>query len=187
MHVMPRDETVAVIEAAGGAVLDVISRDRCGRSVPSFDYVVGRSIARSGRIARVETPSTERPLPFPETRPVAPGSVRAARARVDDRAELVAFPLSSRQRLLGPASELARRMLRRGLLEVLHRQTEFNRASRTLIRELERQVEHLHARIEAQDKQLAAARRRAQSLEARLDLRERGEEPALPRAPRKQD
>jgi SAM-dependent methyltransferase len=187
MHVMPRDEVVAVIESAGGVALDVISRDRCGPSVPSFDYVVGGSGAHSRRSVRAETsPSTAPPLaPAPGPRPVAPGSVTAARARVGDRAELVSFPLSSRQRLLGPASVLARGMLRRGLLQVLHRQTEFNRASRTLIRELERQVEHLHARIQAQDEQLAAASRHAQSLEARLDLWERREEPVLPRPPGK--
>jgi hypothetical protein len=79
------------------------------------------------------------------------------------------------------------RLLRRGLLEVLHRQTEFNRASHTLVHQFGRQVEHLHARIEAQDEQLAAASQRAQLLEADLDLPERGEEPAVPRAPRKQD
>jgi len=146
MHVMSREETVAVIESAGGVVLDVIARDRCGPSVPSYDYVVGRSPT----LARF--------------RPRSPGDGNPAHAGIGNQPDLISFPLSSRRRVLGPASVLVRSLLRRAMLEVLHRQTVFNRASRARILELERRVEQLETTVDAQDGLLVAARGRIEEL-----------------------
>jgi hypothetical protein len=146
MHVMSREETVAVIESVGGVVLDVVTRDRCGPSVPSYDYVVGRSPT----LARF--------------RPGSPGDGSLAHGGIGNQPDLVSFPLSSRRRVLGPASVLVRSLLRRAMLEVLHRQTVFNRASRARILELERRVEQLETTVDAQDGLLVAARGRIEEL-----------------------
>ncbi len=63
-------------------------------------------------------------------------------------------------------SVILRALLRRALLEVLHRQTEFNRASRTLIRELEARTERLRGIVEVQAEALAATEAQVKSLEA---------------------
>jgi hypothetical protein len=189
MHVMSREETVAVIEEAGGLVLDVISKDRCGPPVPSFDYVVGRAPLSARRRGFLENrPPTDRPPPLaPPTRPLPSEGLWAARADIDDRAELLSFPLSSRRRLVGPASVFGRGLLRHALREVLYRQTEFNRASSILAHELERQIEQLQTRVEAQDDLLVAANARIESLEARRDSPERGEDQGGRDAPGQQN
>jgi SAM-dependent methyltransferase len=179
MHVMSRKETVAVIEEAGGTVLDVIARDRCGPSAPSYDYVVGRSPTTGGhpRPKMAKSPADRQLAPPSPVRPPPSDGLWAARADIGERADLVSFALSSRRRVLGPPSILARRLLRRALREVLYRQTEFNRAGVTLLQELESQNEQLQTRVEAQDELLATLRERLQSLEASRDPSARQEGP----------
>lgn len=168
MHVLTREETVAVIEEAGGIVLDVIARDRCGPSVPSLDYVVARNRGSASTTGEtVPGQDTERPASAaaPLSRVVAE-DLWHARARLEDRAELASFRLTSKRSWLGAPSVILRAFLRRALLEVLHRQTEFNRASRTLIRELEGRTQRLQGIVEAQAETLAATEAQLRSLEA---------------------
>lgn len=49
MHVMSREEVTAAVLEAGGVVLAVNPRDRCGSVFPSLDYVIARA-DQSGRI-----------------------------------------------------------------------------------------------------------------------------------------
>ncbi|HET9103443.1 MAG TPA: methyltransferase domain-containing protein [Solirubrobacteraceae bacterium] len=166
MHVLSREDAVQTIEAAGGVVLDIIAKDRCGPETPSFDYIVARAPAAGGTKHGSAAPPPARPLELPIPAPPR-AEVLAARALLDRRADLISFELSSRLGRLGWLSTASRRLLRRALLEVVFRQTEFNQSGTTLIHELERQVEHLHSELEARDAVIADARRRIASLEAR--------------------
>lgn len=87
---------------------------------------------------------------------------------MDDRTDLVGFPLSSRLKGVGRIVTLAREALRRGLFEVFFRQTEFNRASGELIRGHDAELEALRASARAQVEIQADADERLDALEARL-------------------
>jgi hypothetical protein len=162
MHVMSREEVVAVVEEAGGVALDVIECDRCGPEAPSYDYVVARSGPDAARSpARVEgaARAVNRPA-----RP-APAGLWEASTMLDLRADVASFPLSSARRILGRASVAGRQVLRRALREVLYRQTEFNRAAASLLHDQERQIERLNATVAAQEEMLTAAHQRLEQLE----------------------
>ena len=64
------------------------------------------------------------------------------------------------------------------MLEVLHRQTEFNLASEELISGLESKIEALHATLSHQTDELGKANERIRSLERKLQEidRQRAEE-----------
>jgi len=92
---------------------------------------------------------------------------RAVAVRLmDARADLVGFRLSSRLKGVGRATTLVREGLRRGLLEVLFRQTEFNRSSSELIRAHEEQLEALGATVRAQIGIQLGVEERLEALEA---------------------
>ncbi|HEX3689363.1 MAG TPA: methyltransferase domain-containing protein [Solirubrobacteraceae bacterium] len=168
MHVMSRDDMLAAIEAAGGVALEVFEVERCGPSAPSFDYVIGRQV-ESGTPHRPaeDLPASRAPVP------PARAGLWDAIARLDDRADVFAFPLSSRRRW-GVATVAARRLLRRALREVLYRQTQFNRSAASVLHEQERQLEQLHHELALHEELLAAANRRIELLE-RVIERDRGE------------
>jgi hypothetical protein len=97
---------------------------------------------------------------------------RAVAVRLmDARADLVGFRLSSRLKGVGRATTLVREGLRRGLLEVLFRQTEFNRSSSELIRAHEEQLEALGATVRAQIGIQLGVEERLEALEAPARLR----------------
>ena len=87
---------------------------------------------------------------------------------MDERADLVGFGLTSRLKGVGRASTALREALRRAMFQVLHRQTEHNRASDELIRSHEAQLEALGATVRAQLDIQAAADERLDALERRL-------------------
>ena len=158
MYVMSRDEVVGALEEAGGLVLDVVPKDRCGATIPSLDYIVSRPVVQpySRRIGR-RSGASERP-----------GQVRHALEVMADRADLVRFPLTSHRGRLGRITVSARTALRRAMLEVLNRQTEFNRAGTELVGGLESQVRALETTVNDQADQLAKADERIRSLERAL-------------------
>lgn len=87
---------------------------------------------------------------------------------IDERADLVGFALSSRLKGVGRIVTLAREGLRRGLFEVLFRQTEFNRASGELLRDHNAQLDALRATARAQAEIQAESDERLDALEAGL-------------------
>lgn len=110
---------------------------------------------------------------FPAGDPHASERRRAALQLVEERADLVDFALSSGLKGLARVSTLVREGLRRALLEVLFRQSEFNRGSGELIRRHETQLQVLGATARAQidiqvdaDERLAALEERLARIEA---------------------
>ena len=93
---------------------------------------------------------------------------RVALQLIEERADLVGFALSSGLKGLGRVSTLVREGLRRALLEVLFRQSEFNRASGELVRGHERQLQAVGATVRAQLDIQADADERLDALEQRL-------------------
>ena len=93
---------------------------------------------------------------------------RLALQLVEERADLVGFALTSGLKGLGRVSTLLREGLRRALLEILFRQTEFNRSSGELIRSHERQLQGLGATARAQIDIQVDAEERLDALEERL-------------------
>jgi hypothetical protein len=53
MHALSRPEVTATIEEAGGTVLAAVPRERCGPTMPSLDYVVGRASTPLRRRRRI--------------------------------------------------------------------------------------------------------------------------------------
>ena len=98
----------------------------------------------------------------------SPSGGRIALQLIEERADLVGFALSSGLKGLGRVSTLVREGLRRALLEVLFRQSEFNRASGELIRGHERQLQAVGATVRAQLDIQADADERLDALEQRL-------------------
>jgi SAM-dependent methyltransferase len=186
-HAVAREEVVAMVADAGGLLIAWETKDRAGPSMPGLDYVVARATApvrgRSGvenrdRRAEIEA-RIRRALTYGagsralSERLVAadPGGAERSRAALefmDDRADLVGFEMSSRLKGLGRASTLVREGLRRILLQVLFRQTEFNRLSSQVIRRHEAQLEVLGATVRAQLAIQAGAEERTEALERRL-------------------
>jgi hypothetical protein len=158
MYVMSREEVVEALEDAGGLVLDVVPWDRCGATIPSLDYIVSRPVVRpyTRRVGRRAGASDR------------PGQVRHALEVMADRADLVRFPLTTHRGRFGRITVSARKALRRAMLEVLHRQTEFNRAGTGLISGLDSHLQALEATVHHQADQLAKADERIRSLEQRL-------------------
>ena len=191
MYVMPRDEVVAVLEDAGGVVLDMIVKDRCGLSTPSLDYVVARATAPPRMMPRAEGPAAQaaiearirdalqestRASRYPARRLVAADPERSRwnwleLSTMEGRADLVGFRLTSKMKGLGRASTALRGTLRRAMFQVLHRQTEFNRAAIELIRGQQTQVEALGASVRAQIDIQAGTDERLDALEHRLPAR----------------
>jgi SAM-dependent methyltransferase len=159
MYVMSREQVVEALEDAGALVLDVVPWDRCGATIPSLDYIVSRPVVQ---------PYTRR-LRRPSGASDPSSQVRHALEVMADRADLVGFPLTTHRGRLGQLTVSARAALRRAMLEVLHRQTEFNRAGAGLIGGLESQVRALEATVNDQADQLAKAEQRIRFLEGRLD------------------
>ena len=96
---------------------------------------------------------------------------------LNERADLVGFALSSSLKGLGRVSTLVREGVRRLLLEVLFRQSEFNRASGELVRAHEERLQVLAATVTAQLDIQTDADERLQALEQRL-TRGAGAEPS---------
>ena len=150
MHIMARGEVVAAVEEAGGVVLDLIARPRCGPAYPSVDYVVARATSPLRATAR----DTTRVAALASD-PWLAERRRNAQRVMDQRLDLVDFSLTSTKRRLGRASVLVRTALRRAMFQVLRRQTDFNRAASQLIRSHGEQLDQLEeldrriARLEA--------------------------------------
>ncbi len=162
MYAMAREDVVATLEDAGGVMLDVIETWRRGPAVPAIAYIVGRATApgamrSGGRVTQLGAVDLQ-------------DSVRRSRALrlMDERADLVGFGLSSTLKGVGRVSTAARGALRRAMFQVLHRQTEHNRASDELIRSHEAQLEALAATVRAQLDIQGAADERFGGLERRL-------------------
>jgi hypothetical protein len=143
MHAMPREEVIAVLEEAGGAVREAIASTRSTPSFPSVEYIVVRDTTPFRTAARRRPPDATS-----ERRATGP-------AAIDEPGDLLGFALTSRSSRLARLSVLLRGILRRAMREVLHRQTEFNRASAESNRRLERQVESLSTRLESQEARIA--------------------------------
>ncbi len=191
MHVMSREDVVAVLEDSGGVVLDMIVKDRCGPSTPSLDYVVARAAAPPRLVPRTERhdahgaiearirealQESTRALRYPARSLVAADPRRSERNRLElstmeDRVDLVGFRLTSRMKGLGRASTAVREALRRLMFQVLHRQTEFNRAAIELMRSQQTQIETLGATARAQIDIQADADERLDAVEHRLPVR----------------
>lgn len=154
MHFMSREDVVATLEEAGGVVLDVMPRDRCGAAIPSVDYVVARALSLPRGPAGNFPPESSGVATDPEI--VA--QRRRARLLMDDRIDLVEFDLTSSLGRLGRASVSVRTAFRRVLHQVLRRQTEFNEASSERIRSLETQLEAVAAVVERRLHALERAR-----------------------------
>lgn len=105
---------------------------------------------------------------FPAGDPQQAERRRLALQLVDERADLVGFALSSGLKGLGRVSTLVREGLRRALLEVLFRQSEFNRSSGELIRSHEARLQALGATVTAQIGFQVDADDRIHALEERL-------------------
>jgi 2-polyprenyl-3-methyl-5-hydroxy-6-metoxy-1,4-benzoquinol methylase len=113
---------------------------------------------------------------YPARRLVAPDPGRSQRNRrelstMEERADLVGFALTSRMKRLERVSTGVRQAVRRALLQVLHRQTEFNRAAIELIRSQQTQLDALGASVRAQIDIQAGADERLRVLEHRLPAR----------------
>ncbi len=186
MHMMARDEVIATLEDAGGVVLDAIPKDRCGPSMLSLDYVVARAAGPARTRGKRGDPQdviearirgsledSRRASHVPSKQLMAAdpqGSEWRGRALrlLDERSDLVGFGLTSTLKGVGRASTAVRGALRRAMFQVLHRQTEHNRASNELIRSHEAQLEALGATVRAQLDIQAAADERLDALEQRL-------------------
>ena len=186
-HVMPCEDVIATVADVGGVVLEVFAKDRSGPSMRSVDYVVARAPsvaarrspgaqqdqrlaieARIRRALRYGAGSVALAGQFGVADPQRSERHRLALQLIDDRADLVGFGLSSRLKGLARVSTLVREGLRRVMLQVLFRQSEFNRASGELIRSHEEQLEALGATIRAQLDIHAGADERLDALEHRL-------------------
>ena len=88
---------------------------------------------------------------------------------VDERADLVGFGLNTRLKGVGRVSTVVREGLRRALLEVLFRQTEFNRAISELIHSQDSELQALGATVRAQLEIQVSADERLEALERKLD------------------
>lgn len=127
---------------------------------------------RIRRALKIRTRTNAVSDPFSTPDPRRSEQHKAALRLIDERADLVAFTLSSRLKGVGRIVTLAREGLRRGMFEVLFRQTEFNRASGELLRGHDAQLEALRATARAQVEILAESDERLDALEARLTDRE---------------
>jgi SAM-dependent methyltransferase len=146
-------------------MLDVIVTWRSGAAVPAIAYIVARPVApapmngdaaraRAGQLLAVDPRGSER---------------RAGVLRLmEERADLVGFGLTSSLRGVGRASMAVRDAVRRVMFQVLHRQTEHNRASDELVRSHEARLEGLGATVRAQLVFQAAGDERLVELERRL-------------------
>ncbi len=188
MYTMAREDVATTVEGAGGLVLDVIAKDQCGPSFPNLVYVVTRAVAprpsrsQSERLdprtvieARIRgaLEDSGHGLRAPSTRLLAADPQRSAHHAhalrlMDERADLVGFGLTSALKGVGRASTALRYALRRAMFQVLHRQTEHNRASDELVRSHEAQLEALAATVRAQLDIQAATDERLDALERTL-------------------
>ena len=188
MYVMAREEVAATLGDAGGVVLEVIAKERCGPSMLSLDYVVARAATPAPTRSRGEpgdpqaaigarirgalvdgdhvSRAVSKQLPAADPR----GSEWRGRAlrSMDEHSDLVGFALTSRWQSVGRASTAVRGALRRAMLQVLQRQSEHNQASGELIRSHETQLGALGATVRAQLDIQAAADVRLEALERRL-------------------
>ena len=187
-HLIARDDVVATVEDAGGFVVEAVQNDRSDPSAQSLDYVVARTAAplpmRSrdepqdqqavleARIRRAATQGAQSGAPSLErlsADALTAGRRATALRMIEERADLVGFGLSSRWSGLGRVSTVVREGLRRALLQVLSRQTEFNRSSGDLIRGHDVQLEALGATVLAQVDIQSDAEDRLDELERRLE------------------
>ena len=191
MHVMSREDVIAAVEDAGGVVMDMIAKDRCGVSTPSLDYVVVQAAAPPRMVPRTErhdpqyaiearirdaVKESTRASRYPASGLAAADPRRSERNRLElstmeDRADLVGFRLTSRMKGLGRASTELREAFRRLMFQVLHRQTEFNRAATELMRSQQTQIEALGASVRAQIEIQTGADARLDAVEDRLPMR----------------
>ena len=185
MHAMPREAVITTIEDAGGVVLDVTPRERCPPWL-SLDYVVARAVAvtrargqRHNPQAVIEARIREalaegEASRVPAKRLVVPAGQHRSERReralslIEDRADLVEFGLTTTLKGLGRASTTVREALRRAMFQVLHRQTEHNRASDDLLRSHESELAALGATVRSQLDIQAKADERLDALERRL-------------------
>ncbi len=92
----------------------------------------------------------------------------AALRMLERRSDLVGFGLSSRLKGVAPVSMMVRDGLRRALLEVFFRQSEFNRSSGELIRGHETQLQALGTAVTSQLQLQAGAEQRLEAVEQKL-------------------
>jgi SAM-dependent methyltransferase len=137
MHAMSPEAVRAVIEVAGGTVLDASPSPHSITAHRTIDYIVIRSRATAGK-----------PLPLASIAAVRRSRIELA--AMESRADLLGFPLTSRSSRWGRISVLLREALRRVLVEILHRQTEFNSASVAWGRGTERELDDLVQVIDRQ-------------------------------------
>jgi SAM-dependent methyltransferase len=105
---------------------------------------------------------------FPARDPELSERRRLALQLIDERADLIGFALSSGLKGVGRVSTVVREALRRALLEVLFRQSEFNRSSGELIRSHEAQLQALGATARAEVEIQADVDDRLNAFEHRL-------------------
>ena len=149
MRVMAREEVIGTLEYAGGVVLGIAASDRFGRSVEGLDYIVARRVtpaltrsedgpssggnvveSRIRRALKRGEPARPRVSAEPDVEDRQQSDQRRfALGLLEDRADLVDFPLTSKLKGFGRASTALRESLRRAMFQVLYRQTEHNRAS----------------------------------------------------------
>jgi 2-polyprenyl-3-methyl-5-hydroxy-6-metoxy-1,4-benzoquinol methylase len=192
MHTMAEAEVVGELEQAGGVVFDVRVEDRCGPTIASLDYVVAKSLS-SSRLAPGPSEDTrngarrlmeagiaegmeaerkdliEREIAeigrLQVARSAASADVPAVIETLSTRRDPIRFSLSSQRGPLGRPSVFLRRVLRRLLLEVFHRQGEFNTASAQLHEELLGELEVNHQVIDVLRHTLSRAETRIEALE----------------------
>jgi 2-polyprenyl-3-methyl-5-hydroxy-6-metoxy-1,4-benzoquinol methylase len=187
MYTMDEAEVVAELERAGGVVFDVREEDRCGPSIASLDYVVAKSAALEGAsepaaddIDPLAT-SVADALEAGHRQRVADtlaeiarldgvrldGSprTRAALEMLRNRANLLGFALTSDRGAVGRASVVVRRVLRRLMVQVLHRQSEFNRAGAELIDSMLMELSATRKLVDAQREMIGSSEARIEQLE----------------------
>jgi 2-polyprenyl-3-methyl-5-hydroxy-6-metoxy-1,4-benzoquinol methylase len=189
---MAEAEVVNAIEQAGGVVFDVRPESRGGPTIKSLDYVVAKSGARRGLSAGM--PALVRPEhadPVASRISFALDAARAGQvasetteiARLDtvardasaslqrevhtlmDRGDLVGFGLTSRRTGVGRLSVLVRRVLRRMMFQILHRQTQFNRVVTGLFEKLATELDLMDRLPHVNYEMLGRAEARIQTLE----------------------
>lgn len=154
MHSLSRSEVETIVREAGGTLLEAVPSPHSGPAHPTVDYIVTRS-----------QQSAALPSGTPHT-PTRRGSDAALQA-MGSRADLLAFGLTSRSRRWGALSVTLRELVRRILFQVLHRQSEFNRASTEWATSAQAQLDQLSRTLEQQRGLIAALRDRVAELEQR--------------------
>jgi SAM-dependent methyltransferase len=155
MHVMSRQDVSALVEEVGGVVLDSMPSHHGVPAHPSIEYVVVRPAVRIGALAHRDAST------------VSADAATRLRTAMDTRRDLTGFELTSTMRRLAWLSIMIRRLLRRAMLQVLHRQSEFNHATTELADALQGELDELATAIKDQRDLLADIDQRLARLEVK--------------------